>query len=71
MDLDQVKAEISVVLKAIARGDQRYRYNSPFMREMVRWDAVQEDLDAILDRYATPIQRNPDKQEGLVKNDLR
>ena len=68
--MEEAKVEIAAVLKAIARGDQRYRYNSQFMTEMVRWDEVQADLDAILDRYTTPIQRNPDKQEGLVQNDL-
>lgn len=56
MDTEQVKAEVAGVLRAIAHGDQCYRYNSPFMLGMVRWDAVQADLFAILDRHTCPAE---------------
>lgn len=50
--MEQVKAEIAAVLQAVAHGDKRYRYTSPFLTDMVRWDQVKEDIAAILDRHA-------------------
>ena len=54
--MEQIKAEIAAVLQAVARGDKRYRYLSPFMNELVRWDVVTEDLYAILERHVAPAE---------------
>lgn len=54
--MDQVKAQIAAVLQAVAHGDKRYRYTSPFLTDMVRWDQVKEDIAAILDRYVHEVE---------------
>lgn len=62
--MEQVKAEIAAVLQAVARGDKRYRYLSPFMNELVRWDVVTEDLYAILERQVTPVETGQQEAAG-------